>query len=91
MKRAEQPSAAMIAVSMETQSPTSEQAERLCDEGYALLEMRQFEEASVLLVRSRELAPLNALVHFRLALLFSDTGRLPDALAALDRCIELQP
>ena len=76
---------------VETEAQTSEQAGRLCDEGYALLEMRRFEEAGECLVRARALAPLNPLVHFRLALLFGDTGRLPDALAALDKSIELQP
>ena len=72
-------------------TPESVQAERLCDEGYALLETGRFEEASAQLLRARALAPLNPLIHFRLALLFSDTGRLPDALAALDKSIELQP
>ena len=76
---------------IDAETPDSIQAERLCDEGYAFLEMGRFEEASARLHRARELAPFNPLVHFRLALLFSDTGRLPDALASLDKSIELQP
>ena len=72
-------------------TPESVQAERLCEEGYASLEMGRFEEASAKLIRARELAPSNPLIHFRLALLFSDTGRLPEALASLDKSIELQP
>lgn len=73
------------------QALESTEAERLCEEGYAFLEEGRFEEASSRLLRARALAPFNSLVHFRLALLFSDTGRLPEALAALDRSIELQP
>ena len=66
---------------MDSKTTPPTEAERLCDEGYAFLEMGRFEEASVRLIRARELASFNPLIHFRLALLFSDTGRLPDALA----------
>lgn len=76
---------------METQTHDLEQAERLSTEGYELLELGRFDEARDRLVRARDLAPLNPIVHFRLALLFSDTGDLTSALCALDRSIELQP
>ena len=77
--------------SMDAQTPESVLAEQLCEEGYALLEMGRFEDASARLLRARTLAPFDPLIHFRLALLFSDTGRLPEALTALDKSIELQP
>jgi predicted TPR repeat methyltransferase len=71
--------------------PASDQATRLCDEGYASLEAGRFEEAHVLLVHARDLAPGNPLIHYRLGLLFSDTGRPAEALGALDTSLRLQP
>jgi predicted TPR repeat methyltransferase len=71
--------------------PASDQAARLCDEGYASLEAGRFEEAHALLVQARELAPGNPLIHYRLGLLFSDTGRPAEALGALDTSLRLQP
>ncbi|HMC89876.1 MAG TPA: tetratricopeptide repeat protein, partial [Gemmataceae bacterium] len=71
--------------------PASDQAARLCDEGYASLEAGRFEEAHALLVHARELAPGNPLIHYRLGLLFSDTGRPAEALRALDLSLRLQP
>ena len=71
--------------------PASDQATRLCDEGYASLETGRFEEAHALLVHARDLAPGNPLIHYRLGLLFSDTGRPAEALRALDLSLRLQP
>jgi predicted TPR repeat methyltransferase len=72
--------------------PASDQAAaRLCDEGYASLEGGRFEEAHALLMHARELAPGNPLVHYRLGLLFGDTGRPAEALGALDTSLRLQP
>jgi predicted TPR repeat methyltransferase len=71
--------------------PASDQAARLCDEGYASLEAGRFEKAYALLVQARELAPGNSLIHYRLGLLFSDTGRPAEALGALDTSLRLQP
>jgi predicted TPR repeat methyltransferase len=70
------------------QSPT--EADRLSDEGYALLEAGRFEEAHALLSRARALSPGNPLIHYRLGLLFSDTGRPAEALEALDASLSLQ-
>ncbi|HEY3181022.1 MAG TPA: tetratricopeptide repeat protein [Casimicrobiaceae bacterium] len=69
----------------------STEAERLCEEGYGLLEAGRFEEAYVKLARACSLAPDNPLIHYRLGLLFSDTGRPLEALAALDTALSLQP
>lgn len=74
-----------------TIAPESAEAERLCEEGYALLEAGRFEEAHALLARARSLAPSNPLIHYRLGLLFSDTGRPREALDALDSALSLQP
>jgi predicted TPR repeat methyltransferase len=66
------------------------EADRLCDEGYALLEAGRFDEAHALLARARVLAPSNPLIHYRLGLLFNDTGRPAEALDALDTSLSLQ-
>ena len=58
------------------------EAVRLCADAYALLEERQFTRAHALLERARALAPDNPRIHYNLGLLFSDTGRTGDALAA---------
>ena len=71
--------------------PSSAEADRLCDEGYALLEAGRIKEAHALLARARSLAPSNPLVHYRLGLLFNDTGRPAEALEALDTSLSLQP
>lgn len=42
-------------------------------------------------MRARALDPHNPLVHFRLALVFVDSGRAADAVAALDASLRLQP
>lgn len=73
-----------------TRPQDSTDAERLCDEGYELLEAGRFQEAQELLTKARSLAPDNALVHYRLALLFTDTGRPEEALASLDASLVLQ-
>lgn len=65
------------------------EADRLCQEGYALLEERHFDVAMAKLVRARELDPDNAQVHYRLGLLYSDTDRPLDALACFDASIKL--
>jgi predicted TPR repeat methyltransferase len=65
-------------------------AERLRNEGYALLEAGRFPEAQALLEKARALEPGNALVHYRLALLFADTGRSEQALKSLDTSLALQ-
>jgi predicted TPR repeat methyltransferase len=75
---------------MKRQNP-SDDANRLCDEGYALLDEGRFEEALNALSHARTLAPDNPLIHYRLALLYSDTGRPAEALAALDASIVLDP
>jgi predicted TPR repeat methyltransferase len=67
------------------------EATRLADEGYALLEAARYDEAYARLVRARELAPTNPLIHYRLGLLFVDTGRPGEALEALDAALALQP
>jgi predicted TPR repeat methyltransferase len=69
---------------------TTAEADRLCEEGYALLESGRFAEALSLLSSARALAPKNALIHYRLGLLFSDTGRPAEALEALDTSLNLQ-
>jgi predicted TPR repeat methyltransferase len=69
----------------------SAEADRLCDEGYEHLEAGRFDEAHALLSRANALAPGNPLIHYRLGLLFSDTGRPAEALEALDACLSLQP
>ena len=66
-------------------------AGRLCEEGYAKLESGRFDEAHALFARARALAPENALVHYRLGLLFGDTGRPGDALMCFDRVLQLEP
>ena len=71
--------------------PFPAEAVRLCDEGYALLEACQFDDASAALQLARALAPAFPLVHYRLGLLFSDTGRPADAVNALEVAIRLQP
>ena len=67
------------------------EAHRLCDEGYACLEKRQFGLAQVLLEKARALAPDHPLIHYRLGLLFSDQGRAAEALAAFDTSLRLNP
>lgn len=69
----------------------SAEAERLCNEGYALLEAGQVVEAGAALTQARALAPDNPLVHYRLAMLFSDTARPAEAIEALDVAIRLDP
>jgi len=65
------------------------EADRLCQEGYALLEERHFDVAMDKLVRARTLDPDNAQVHYRLGLLFSDTDRPVEALACFDASIHI--
>jgi len=74
-------------------SRESEQGEanRLCEEGYASLEKRQFALAQMLLEKARALAPDNPQIHYTLGLLFSDQGRARDALAAFDLSLRLNP
>ena len=67
------------------------EASRLRDEGFALLEAARFAEAEAALSRAVALAPEDALAHFRLALVFVDTGRPAAAVAALDRSLSLDP
>ena len=67
------------------------EAGRLRDEGFALLEAARFAEAEAALSRAVALAPEDALAHFRLALVFVDTGRPAAAVAALDRSLDLDP
>jgi tetratricopeptide (TPR) repeat protein len=67
------------------------EAERLCDEGYSFLEAGQFNEAAANLQRALALAPTNPLIHYRLGLLLSDTGRPAEAVKALDVVLSLQP
>jgi len=74
----------------EDQSASS-RAARWCNEGYAQLEAGNLDAAQTLLLRACALAPSDALIHFRLALLYSDLRRLPDALAELDRTLLLEP
>ena len=71
-------------------SSFSAEADRLCDEGYASLEAGRFEEANTQLLQARTLAPANPLIHYRLGLLYSDTGRPAEALKALDVSLSLQ-
>jgi predicted TPR repeat methyltransferase len=71
-------------------SHDSSEVERLSEEGYILLEAARFDEARALLTRARELAPDNALVHYRLGLLFGDIDRPAEALQALDASLSLQ-
>lgn len=68
-----------------------EQAARLCDDGFALLEQRRFAEAHVLLARARALDPANPLVHYRLGLLHNDMRRPGDALICFDTARALAP
>ena len=68
-----------------------DEARRLRDEGYAQHEAARIADAERMLLRARTLAPDDPLVHFRLALLFVDTGRPEDAVAALDEALRLQP
>ena len=77
-------------VEMSTSTPSNDPT-TLCEEGYVLLESGRFEEAYLLLERARELAPANALIHYRLGLLYSDTGRPEQALGALDIAAALNP
>ncbi|MEO8740359.1 MAG: tetratricopeptide repeat protein [Casimicrobiaceae bacterium] len=70
---------------------SSLEAARLADEGYALLEAARYDEAFARLVHARELAPTDPLIHYRLALVFSETGRPGEALKALDAALALQP
>ena len=67
------------------------EADRLCDEGYACLEKRQFGLAQVLLEKARALAPDDPRIHYRLGLLFSDQGRAAEALSAFDASLRLNP
>jgi Flp pilus assembly protein TadD len=67
------------------------ESDRLCDEGYALLEAGRFDEAHALLARARALAPSNPLIHYRMGLLFNDTGRPAEALESLDTSLSPQP
>jgi predicted TPR repeat methyltransferase len=67
------------------------EAERLSDEGYALLEANRYDEAHARLVRARSLAPTHPLIHYRLGLVFYETGRPADALGAMDAALALQP
>ena len=63
----------------------------LCEEGYAHLEACRFDAAIASLSRACQRSPQYALAHFRLALLYNDTGRYDAALAELDRAIALEP
>ena len=71
--------------------PFPAEAIRLCDDGYALLESGHTDAAAEALLRARALAPTYPVVHYRLGLLFSDTGRPAEAVEALDVVIALQP
>jgi predicted TPR repeat methyltransferase len=68
-----------------------DEAARLSDEGYALLEAGRYAEAHALLARARLLAPQDALIHYRLGLLYGDTGHAIEALAAYDAALERAP
>jgi predicted TPR repeat methyltransferase len=70
--------------------PSSAEADRLCEEGYAALEAGRTAQAQGLLLRARSLAPGNPLIHYRLGLLYSDLGRPAEALEALDAALGLQ-
>ena len=72
-------------------APDPAEAMRHCDEGFALLESGRFADAEARLLQARALAPDHPKVHFRMALLYVDTGRPDAALAALDRSLELDP
>ena len=67
------------------------EATRLADEAYTLLEAARYDEAYARLVRARELSPSDPLIHYRLGLVFFETGRPADALDALDTALGLQP
>jgi protein O-GlcNAc transferase len=69
----------------------ADEARRLCEDGYALLEAGNIGDAEAAFVRARALDPHNPLVHFRLALAFVDSGRASGAVAALDASLRLQP
>ena len=70
---------------------TQADARRICDDGYEALEAGRFDVARPLLEQACSLAPDDALVHFRIALLHVDTGKPGAALAALDRSLALDP
>ena len=70
-------------------TPESADVERLCAEASAHLEAGQFAETYELLTRARTLAPESPLVHYRLALYYSDKGQLREALAAIDISLRL--
>lgn len=68
-----------------------DEADRLCEAGYASIEKRQFALAQSLLEKARALAPGHPRIHYNLGLLFSDQGRAGDALAAFDASLRLNP
>lgn len=72
-------------------NPEAPTAKRLCDEGFAALEAGRIDTARHLLMRARSLAPEEPLVHFRLALLYVDTGHPAEAVSALDASLRLHP
>ncbi len=72
-----------------TTSLELQQAERLCTDAHAHLEAGRFREAEELLSRAKLLAPRSAIVHYRLALLYSDTGRPALAIEAIETSLGL--
>jgi predicted TPR repeat methyltransferase len=78
-------------VTDESHESAAAEAARLCAEGYAFLEDRQFAEARAHFERARTLAPDNPAIHYNLGLLFQDLGRARDALAAFDAALRLNP
>lgn len=65
------------------------EVDRLCTEGCARLDARQFAEAESLLLRARALAPRDPHTHYCVGLLCADTGRHAEALAAYEASLSL--
>ena len=66
-------------------------AARLSDQGHALLEAGRYDEAAACLDQAQALAPYDALIHYRLGLLYGDTDRPAAALAAFDAALVFDP
>lgn len=62
---------------------------QLCAQAKALIEQQRFAEARVLLEKARANDPASSQPHYYLGLLHADLGELTQAVAALDRCLQL--
>ncbi len=72
--------------------PANQDVSRLCDEAGALLDEGRFtSDAHERLARALSQDARNPLVHYRLGLIYGDTGRLAEALQAYDTAIALGP